>query len=436
MELLFDCVKTFCLTQGIDKTYWIAYSGGLDSHVLLHVCAELRKHYAILCKAIYINHGLSPNAMAWASHCDAVCRELNIDFISASITIHANQGDSLEAIARDTRYKAFAEYLNAGDVLLTAHHQDDQAETVLLQLMRGAGPKGLAAMPNIKSFAKGLHGRPLLGFSRKALEAYAHHHGLQWIEDESNRNVDFSRNFLRHDILPLLKKRWPSVTDTLSRVAEHCAEAQELIDATMDQHLAWVQCGAGLSIAMLLTFPAVIQRHVLRRWFLRLRFPIPSAVKMQQIQQTLLKAAEDKLPHIYWGHVELRRYKNVLYAMKRLLVHDDTKSYVWDFSELLVLPNVGHLHAELVAGQGLRKDIKQVTVRFRQGGEFCRLPGREFHHDLKKLFQQWGVPPWERSRVPLLFVAETLIAVVGYYLNTDYAAKEGEQGWGVALIYV
>src|SRR5262249_26218683 len=153
-------------------------------------------------------------------------------------------------------------------------------------------------------------------------------------------------------------------------------------------------------ISALLTLSPVSQRHVLRRWFSHLRFPIPSAVKMQQIQQSLLLAAYDKMPHIMWGHVELRRYQDTLYAMHKLLMHDEQKSYLWDLKQELTLPNIGVLQVESKMGQGLRSDIKQVTVRFRQGGEFCRLPGRDFHHDLKKLFQQWGVPPWERSRVP------------------------------------
>ena len=142
----------------MNHTFWIAYSGGLDSHVLLHVCAQLRDQYAITCKAIHINHGLSPNARVWVEHCKSVCNDLKIDFIAKDITVFSNSGDSPEALARELRYHAFTEYLAKKDVLLTAHHQEDQAETVLLQLMRGAGPKGLSAMPSIKPFAQGFHG--------------------------------------------------------------------------------------------------------------------------------------------------------------------------------------------------------------------------------------------------------------------------------------
>jgi tRNA(Ile)-lysidine synthase len=432
MESLFNCVETVCLTQGMDKTYWIAYSGGLDSHVLLHVCAKLRLQYPIAFKVAYVNHGLSPNANVWAKHCEAVCSTLAMDFIVKDIKVVANSGDSLEALARELRYKAFSECFSANDVLLTAHHLDDQAETVLLQLMRGAGPKGIAAMPSIKLFDKGFHARPFLHIPRKDFESYAQHHGLQWIEDESNQNMDFNRNYMRHVILPMIKKRWPSAADTLSRVARHCAETQGVVDVVMDDYLKSSKTGSGIAISTLLTLSPIIQRHVLRLWFSSLRFPIPSVVKMQQIQRALY-AAEDKSPHIMWGHVELRRYQDVLYAMKRLLVHDQTKHYPWDFTQPLILPNVGVLQATLTQGQGLKTEIEHVTVKYRQGGEFCRLPGRDFHHDLKKLFQQWNIPPWERSRIPLLFIGEKLIAVVGYYIDAEYTARQGEQGRAIAL---
>ncbi len=424
MESVSENLKAFFLTRNVHETVWIAYSGGVDSHVLLHACATL----AIPCKVIHIHHGLSPNADVWAEHCKTICNDLHIDFITKNITISANNGESIEALARELRYQAFAECMGENDVLLTAHHQEDQAETVFLQLMRGAGPKGLSAMPAVKPFARGFHGRPLLAVSKKAIESYAHEHKLQWIEDESNINLDFNRNFLRHHVFPLLKKRWPAIAESLSRAASHCAETQDFVDHAMDEQLVLMRGGTGLSISKLLTLSSDTQRHVLRRWFAHLRFPIPSSVKMQQIQQSILLAAEDKMPHITWGHVELRRYQDVLYAMEKLLIHDENKSYVWNMEQPLTLPNVGMLHAESSIGHGLRYDIKEVTVRFRKGGEYCRLPGRDFHHDLKKLFQQWGVPPWERSRVPLLYVEDKLIAVVGYHLDAEYVAKEGELG--------
>ena len=187
MALLFDRIKTFCLAQGLDKIYWVGYSGGLDSHVLLHLCAELRKQYPLRLKAVHVHHGLSVNASDWVVHCEQVCADLQIEFIQKSIEAKALTGDSPEEVARDLRYAVFAKLLAPQDILLTAHQQDDQAETVLVQLLRGAGPKGLAAMPELKAFAAGFHARPLLSVSRVELKKYAEGNYLTWINDESNR---------------------------------------------------------------------------------------------------------------------------------------------------------------------------------------------------------------------------------------------------------
>ena len=258
--------------------------------------------------------GLSPNASAWAAHCEKMCRDdLRIHFTQHTIDAKAKLGESPEEMARERRYALFAEQLSANDVLVTAHHQDDQAETVLLQLLRGAGPKGLAAMPFIKPLGKGFHARPLLNVTRDDLKKYAKQNHLTWIDDESNANVNFARNFLRHDVLPILKKRWPTVAATLSRTAEHCAEAQQFIDAMATQDLAAVKDPVQknrLSVTKLRALDAARQRHVLRAWLQELHFPIPSTVKIRQIQQDFLYSSEDKLPHIMWDGIELRRYQD------------------------------------------------------------------------------------------------------------------------------
>lgn len=429
MASLFDSVKTFCLAQGFDKTYWIGYSGGLDSHVLLHLCAELRKHYPLQLKAVHVHHGLSIHADTWAMHCAKVCADLQIEFIQKMIDAKALAGDSPENKARQARYAAFAKLLAAQDILLTAHQQDDQAETVLVQLLRGAGPKGLAAMPALKSFAAGLHGRPLLPVSRRELKQYAAEHQLSWINDESNENENFTRNFLRHTVLPVLKQRWPTVTTTLARVAENCAETQEVVAAMAAQDLA-VCCeekDQTLAIKKWVLLDKVRQRQVLRAWLTKLGFSLPSAVKLQQIQRDFLQASQDKSPCISWGEVEIRRYRDVLYAMPRLPLHDVAQVFSWDMSQALIIPHLGTLRATLSENAGLRLDIKQVTVRFRQGGEWCYFPERGQHQSLKHLLQQWNIPPWQRDRLPLLYVNDTLIAVTGFFINTDYIAVPGKQ---------
>ncbi len=431
MAWLVKSIQDFCLAQGFDNTYWIGYSGGLDSHVLLHLIASQRMLYPIKIRVVHINHGLSPNAQNWAVHCASVCKQLEVDFISQTIFIPPNTAKSIEELAREGRYKVFSELLVKNDVLLTAHHQDDQAETVLLQMLRGAGPKGLAAMPRKKILAKGFHIRPLLDFSRNDLQAYAEENQLKWIDDESNHNSNFTRNFLRHEILPLLKNRWPSVSATLSRVAENCAETQQLLDETVKKDLEFVlhsedsllsqqdqqeNAPAILSIKKLTQLDSVRQRHVLRAWLNQLNFPIPPAVKLQQIQRDMLQAREDKMPHFAWSGIELRRYQNHLYAMRSLPPHDVTQVYDWDFSQPLVLPNIGTLRAE----HCLEKTLQKVSVRFRQGGETLQLPDKAFHQSLKNLFQEWGVPPWERDRVPLIYIDKQLAAVVGYAVSSKF----------------
>jgi tRNA(Ile)-lysidine synthase len=384
-------------------------------------------------RAIHINHGLNPDAAKWSEQCEADCRHLKIEFHQKTINAKSTLGQSPEEIARCGRYAVFAAQLAVNDFLLTAHQQDDQAETLLLQLFRGAGPKGLSAMPMIKPFAAGFHARPLLDFTRHDLKQYAKEHQLHWIEDESNANTDFTRNFLRHDIMPLLKTRWPTVSKTLSRVASLCAETSEIIEEVAKKDLQESQQqpilqlsqqtnrvpsrlpNSTLSVKKLFELTPARQRQVLRAWISELGFPLPSALKLKQIQQDFLNARHDKLPHIQWKQVELRRYNHHLYLMKQMSRHNSSSIFQWDMQQPLVLPDIGELRAiKNIA------EVKKVIVRFRQGGEVCQLPGRKHHHELKKLFQQWDVPPWERDRVPLIYLNNQLIAVVGYFQDEAF----------------
>lgn len=409
MDSLVNAVTDFVRAYGSTSTYWIAYSGGLDSHVLLHLFAKLRAAYPLKLRAVYINHGMSPHAAQWAEHCAEVCRALDVELVQRQLATFVPDQTSPEDKLRQARYQLFADLMAPNDLLLTAHHQSDQAETVLLQLLRGAGPKGLAAMPRIKPFAAGLHGRPLLDFARADLEQYAQAHQLHWVEDESNANPQFTRNFLRHQVMPVLMQRWPTVTKMLARSAEHCAQTQDMIEAMTQQDLAVVSGSVEqtLSVKKLLQLDSNKQSHVLRAWILQRNFPLPSQVKMQQILQDVLLAREDKTPHIAWGGVEIRRYRDNLYLMSCLPEHDANQVIAWDMRSPLVLPDIGELHA-----QG--EPVSDVTVRFRQGGEVLQLAGRKHHHELKNLFQSWGVPPWQRERVPLIYVGEKLAVVAGF----------------------
>ncbi len=428
-NVLLSSLRTLCHQFGLDKTYWLAYSGGLDSHVLLSLCCSLRSEFAINIRAIHINHGLSPNAVAWAKHCKKTCEENGIDFIEHTLSLHLETGDSLEEEARAQRYAFFADCLEEGDVLLTAHHQEDQAETVLLQLLRGAGLKGLSAMPLTKTFARGFHCRPLITFSRTLLRHYAEHQQLEWVEDESNQNTKFTRNFIRQQVMPLLKSRWPAVATTIARSAMHCAEAQALLEEHALELCAITKGIADntLSVAKLRSFNAERQRLVLRVWIQQQRHSLPDARKIETIRQNVLTAAWDKMPCVAWGEVELRRFRDDLYLIKSLGVHDTQRTYTWDFSHPLHLSGIGYLHSSLALGLGLKAPTLPISIRFRQGGERIHVPGRG-HHTLKNLFQEWGILPWERDRLPLLYIDDQLIGIVGYFIDPNYAAKPHEMG--------
>jgi tRNA(Ile)-lysidine synthase len=435
MALLLDHLKTFFLTQRTDRKYWIGFSGGLDSLVLLHLCVSLRQQLPLQLCAVHVNHGLSPYAPDWVKYCAQRCHEWQVDFIQKNINAKAAVGDSPENTARQYRYALFAELLAFHDVLLTAHHQDDQAETVLIQLLRGAGPKGLSAMPLLKPFARGMHGRPLLSISRAELRKYAEEYHLRWIEDESNADTDFTRNFIRHNIMPALKQRWPTVTRTLTRTADHCAEAQALLESMAMQDLVLCRGNAPgtLSVQRLLSLDTMRQRQVLRAWLVELNLLLPSASKLYEIQEAFLHAASDQSPYMKWGGVELRRYRDELYVMPCLPAHDSRQCSIWDFQQPLVL-SIGTLEAVFTEGSGLKTDIRKVMIRFRQGGEHCQLPGRQCHHALKHLFQQWGVPPWERERVPLIYWEDILIGVAGYFMDERYTAKGNEMGYQIKIV--
>lgn len=428
-------MQHFCLKQGLNKTYWVAYSGGLDSHVLLHLFANLRSIYPIQLRAIHVNHSLSVHAPDWVRHCEQVCQDLNIDLLSLTVNAKSKSGESPEAIAREKRYALFSEVINTNDLLLTAHHQNDQAETLLLQLCRGAGPKGLAAMPSMKPLASGFLARPLLDFTQADLKAYAEENQLHWIEDESNANKGFSRNFIRHEIIPLLEKRWPSVVPTLARVSAHCAEAQPLLDEVAAEDLLSVQGSLSetLSVEKLRALSASRQRQVLRLWLKQLGFSVPSTIKIHQIQKDILQSDSDKMPLITWSGVVLRRYQDNIYATPPDHFHEKNSVQPWDMLRPLLIPGLGLLQASATIGQGLRADLKAVTVRFRQGGEVCRLPGRTCHHRLKNLFQEWHIPPWERDRIPFIFVEDQLAVVVGLFVCEGFEAKGSEAGFLLSL---
>jgi tRNA(Ile)-lysidine synthase len=408
----------------------VAYSGGLDSTVLLHALAALRHDYPLVLSAIHIDHGLHPDSAQWAEHCAAFCRALQVPLQTRRIQVDRKQGDGLEAAARRARYAAMSAVLPAGSTLVTAHHADDQAETVLLQLLRGAGVAGLAGISEKRQRGALTLLRPLLDVSRAALESYAQTHDLHWINDPSNVNEQLRRNFLRHGILPRLEQRWPGVRQNLTRAAQQAAEAQELLNGVAQRDLAVCQAGSGLSVVSLTGLSAARQRNLLRYWLRGMNYSMPDRRKLEEIQALIFHATHSRHACVRIGPYEVWRYRETLMAVPSLPAPEAVLDVEWDLSVAVEIEGVGRLHSEPATGKGvaIARLRSPLRIRMRRGGEVLQLPGRSHHHQLKKLLQEAGVPPWERARMPLLFQGRELAAVADRWVCRDFAAAGQEPG--------
>ena len=426
------------LAQQYSITDWcLAYSGGVDSQVLLHLLhqiqqqPELQSSFQLNLTAVYINHQLQVESSAWAEHCAEQCAALNIPFQIIAVNAHPETGESPEAAARAARYGAFKKIIRPGMCLLTAQHQDDQAETVLIQLLRGAGAAGLSAMPALSAFAEGWHARPLLNISQQAIQAYAQQHQLKWVEDPSNQLPHYDRNFLRQQIMPALQQRWPAVNKTLSRFASQQVENNALLEELALIDLGELQQTDGsIELAALKQLTSARARNALRYWFKTRQASMPSSALLAQLLQQIKTDSHDNHLCISWGDNELRRFRDALYLC-RVSNHDPRQVIEWNGRQPLELPSLGKT-LELTQTQTspdityvLKAEILGVplSIRFRQGGERIQPAGRQGHRELKKLFQEVALPEWQRERIPLLYAGDQLVAVVGYWLAEEWVCK-------------
>lgn len=401
--------------------WWLAYSGGCDSHVLLHLMAGLREQLGFSLSAVYVNHGLSPHAAEWARHCHQQAAALGVECAVLAVDARPKDGESPEAAARRARYAALHGLLAERDILFTAHHQRDQAETLLLQLLRGAGPKGLSAMPRCAGLGRATVYRPLLDVPYEGLLAYAQQQSLDWIDDESNLDTRFDRNYLRHQVMPLLRDRWPAADRTLSRSAQHCAEASDILREVAVDDLQLIQGDEprALSVAKLGLLREARQRNVLRHWLQSLGFSLPSDARLRQIIDEVMAAADDAEPCVRWAGVEVRRYRGYLYALRSTPATTLPEGWrqSWTLAGDLSLPD-GRRVVATPDGSGLAMSaarLKRAGLVFclRQGGEQIRPVGSAHQRSLKKLLQDHAVPPWQRKCLPLLYVDGELAAVMG-----------------------
>ncbi|MFT5782414.1 MAG: tRNA(Ile)-lysidine synthase [Pseudomonas sp.] len=390
--------------------WYVAFSGGLDSTVLLHILASLAQREALpTLRAIHVQHGLQAAAEAWPAHCQQVCAALGVPLLLREVQVQS--GASLEQAAREARYQAFVEVLAADELLLTAQHRDDQAETLLFRLLRGAGARGLSAMPAHRALGSGQLLRPLLDVSRAELEMYARQHALQWVEDPSNIDERFSRNFLRQQVLPLLTQRWPQASASMARSAAHLSEAQGLLDElaqadlaamAQDSRFAWLALPS-LPLTALLNLSAPRQRNVLRHWLAPLT-PLPDSDHWAG-WTSLAHAAVDAAPIWRLARGQLQRADGRLWWLSGTWLQAMTSiDLPLSVGEPLQLPANGCVWLQGQSSSGA------LHVRYRRGGEQLHVAGRG-HRDLKRLLNEAAVPAFLRSRLPLLYQGEQLLAV-------------------------
>lgn len=424
----------------------IAYSGGVDSQVLLHALASLKKK-SFLSNPItvcHINHGLSDNAMQWQKFAEQQCQQVNLPLTVFQVNIQEQAQQSLEALARDARYTALHSVSVEPSIIMTGHHSDDQAETFLLALKRGSGLKGLSAIASEIKQGKDLLIRPLLNVSRAEIVEYANNHDLTWVEDESNSDVRFDRNFIRNEIMPLLTKRWPSISQTVNRSSRHCQEAQLLLDELAAEDLSHCQDEAKcLTVVELCKLSTPRFNNLIRYFLAQCQCLMPSTEQLAQLQQQLA-ANNDKNPAVKVGEHYFRRYKGSLYLTEAL--HD-----VSDWSADIDLEN-GNVALELPDALGtinfilesnkaqevktselmssddkgqfiiMPKSSDRVSIKFVHNNPKCLPDYRNHSRNLKKVLQELNIAPWQRKRIPFLYYDDVLVAAIGYFVCQEFTA--------------
>jgi len=392
----------------------VAYSGGADSTALLLLAAE--SGLADL-RAVHVHHGLQAAADDWAAHCETVCARLGVPLSVHRVQIAADDPAGPEAAARQARYAVLREQLPPGGLLLTAHHRGDQAETVLLRLLRGSGVEGLGAIRPLTAFGAGWLWRPLLDQPADALRALVGSRGLRWIEDPHNRSSRYARSWLRAELMPPLRERWPDAEAQLAAAAARCAEAAELLqDMAADLLPGLRREDGGLSVSGLLGLSTARRRLVLRHWLAERALPPPYEETLRHLDREVLSARADAEPLLRWPGGEFRRHRDGLYAAQPLPALPSEYSIAWDGrSDLRLPPGCGVLRA----GMPVR-----ARVRLPRGGERLRLAGARHHRSLRALAQQHGLPPWVRERLALIEVDGELASIAGRW-NADPVSRIG-----------
>ncbi len=422
-EQVFERLAALEHQAGRPARYVIAFSGGLDSSVLAHALAGADRPVV----AVHIDHGLQAESADWNRHCQAFAEALGIEFHCRKVEVQLESGKGPEASARDARYAALHAELGPGDWLLSAHHQEDQAETLLLNLVRGSGPAGIAGIGALRRFGPGWLVRPLLYFERADLKAYAEMHGIRWIDDPSNSDKRFDRNFLRHDILPRLRTRWPDIAARLQRSAMHASEATSLLTdlAAMDLEALGGRADR-LPINALFDLPRHRQKNLIRFALRSNGLTVPTVPQLDNILDEVLPAREDAQPQVRWPGGSVRRFRDRLYLLPDELADALPEGPIAG-SRIVLGNGLGSLHFEPGVERGLDPGLVGPKLRLaaRQGGEKIRVDGQRHTSKLKKLLQEEGIVPWMRDRIPLVYAADELVAIGDLWIAADAASSPG-----------
>ncbi len=415
------------------RHYYIAFSGGADSTALLMLFDSLKQNNNLQFSAIHVNHQLNENSLLWEEHCTDICKKHGIQLITEKVDAREYRGHGPEAYARKLRYAVFKKYIREGEILVTAHNEDDLVETILIQLLRGSGIEGVAGIPRFRKFSKGHVIRPLLSVKKKQLEEYLLNLNIPWITDTSNSDLTLDRNYLRVKVLPLLEQRWPALSRVFRRSAENFTDTVILVDEIAKSDLELVLLKGvdnRIDITLLDQLSLARQNNLLRYWLKQNDVSQLTRGLINRIHNEIIKAGNDRMPEIFVSGKKITRYRDTIFLVDYVAEQDDVE-YQWDHQDSLDL-GFSRLTARQVIGAGVADKYinnKTISVCFRKGGEKIRLPGREGRHSLKKLFQESGIPPWERTLLPLIYIDGKLAAVCGHWTSADFIANDNENGW-------
>ncbi|HHF3231268.1 TPA: tRNA lysidine(34) synthetase TilS [Vibrio diabolicus] len=411
----------------------LAFSGGVDSRLLLELLSRYQQAHSIECHAVYVHHGLSSNADDWADKCLLWAKQVGISCSIERVSLDISNGESIELLAREARYQALTKYIQEGDILLTGQHADDQLETFLLALKRGSGPKGLSSMAESMPFSSGSLVRPLLTIKRKTIEDAATKLGLEWVEDESNQDTRYDRNFLRHCVIPELSGRWPSIHQAVQRSASLCAQQEALLDELLSAVFERaLQTDLSLSIEELAKHGELARARLIRMWLAKLNTSMPTQVQLNLIWNEVALAQQDANPKLQLKQGEVRRFRNRLYWVTEIADVTEWQSTIQVDTVLSLPERLGELTLTTSSSNAtiaLPSQPELLRVTFNPEGLSAHPTTRNHSRKLKKLFQEYNVPSWLRRQIPILMYQDRVVAVADLFVDQAFNGQDCELIW-------